>query len=274
MFGLLYEPQSSVAPAPDRGVVFCAPYGEEAGISLKVCVNFARHLARCGYRVLRFDYRGDGDSEGRFEEASLVSRMTDIRDAVALLRQCGSSRVALFGLRVGASLAAMVAAANPSVEALVLWEPVVKLSDYINNLLRARVMAENALAGRVVLSRKNLHDELEGGGTVDALGYPLTPSAFREFSRWDVLESLGGGAHGPVLIASIALRTRPRKDLEAMVEAYRRHGRRAELVQVKERPFWIDLNNPWRELASWQGHGGVFRLSSRWLEAVGYESGS
>ena len=68
-------------------------------------------LAAQGWHVLRFDYFGTGDSAGEFDEADLTGWEADIEQALdELLDMAGARKVALVGLRLGATLAARVAA--------------------------------------------------------------------------------------------------------------------------------------------------------------------
>ncbi|MEE8450754.1 MAG: alpha/beta hydrolase [Thermoguttaceae bacterium] len=272
LFGVLYEPNSdpndSAAEPRDRAIAFCPAFAEEAAIAQRVCVEFARSLAGRGYHVLRFDYRGTGDSGGDFENATLESRMSDIRAAVELLRTRYAMPVGLFGLRLGATLAALVAAADPEIESLLLWEPVTHLKNHLKNFLRMQVVTQNALAGKVAETQKSLLDRLDNGQTVDILGYPLTPACSREFTGRDVLAEIGG-SHGPTLIAAIGRQQRQRRDLRRMVEAYESRGSRVDFIHAQEQSFWIDPADPWREMGFWHGHEELFRLSADWLDRIG-----
>src|SRR5256885_16263297 len=70
------------APRTDAGregsVVLCYPYGRDYMSAFRAYRTLALRLARAGFHVLRFDYRGTGDSAGDIGGASLQQGMDDI----------------------------------------------------------------------------------------------------------------------------------------------------------------------------------------------------
>lgn len=86
-------------------------------------VLLARRLAQTGYCVLRFDYRGMGDSAGDVQPFDAID--SDIGAAIAaLLRACPQLKsVCLWGLCDAASAAMMYAPADTRVSGLVLLNP-------------------------------------------------------------------------------------------------------------------------------------------------------
>lgn len=89
----------------------------------------ARALAEQGIPVMRFDYRGMGDSGGAprsFEDID-----ADLRCALDQFMACvpGMREVVLWGLCDGASAAAMYAAGDPRVAGLVLLNPWVRTEE-------------------------------------------------------------------------------------------------------------------------------------------------
>lgn len=96
----------------------------------------AMQLERAGYAALRFDYSGTGDSLGDSRAATVDAWVADVESAGERLRAAtGASRVAVVGLRFGATLA-MLASARGDLRArhLVLWDPVVDGAAYLREL--------------------------------------------------------------------------------------------------------------------------------------------
>ena len=85
-------------------------------------VLLARALAAGGVPVLRFDYRGLGDSSGTARDFTDVDN--DIRGAIdTLCARAGTERVVLWGLCDAASAALMYAHGDPRVAGLALLNP-------------------------------------------------------------------------------------------------------------------------------------------------------
>lgn len=133
LFGLYHVPQ----PGQERdfGVVLCNPWGQEFVRAHRAISQLALRLARQGYPVLRFDFYGTGDSSGEDTCGTLGQWQVDLRTAIQeLKRRSRVERVFLAGLRLGASLAALVASGRDDVEGLVLWEPAVQGPEYLQDL--------------------------------------------------------------------------------------------------------------------------------------------
>ncbi|HWU86647.1 MAG TPA: hypothetical protein VN253_05210 [Kofleriaceae bacterium] len=120
----------------DHGVVICPPIGQEHVRTHWALRQAESALSRAGFHCLRFDWFGVGDSAGDLRDASLARWRADLSCAARALRDAaGVQEVSLVGLRVGASLAALGAAAvQPS--AIVLWDPVVEGRRYLAELER------------------------------------------------------------------------------------------------------------------------------------------
>jgi pimeloyl-ACP methyl ester carboxylesterase len=135
LFGVHHPPRAS---SRGPGVVLCPPFGQESLRAHRSLRELAVRLADAGFPALRFDYRGSGDSAGEPEEARLEGWAEDVAAAVAEMREStGQRRVALVGLRLGGSMAALGARLVGGAESLVLWEPVVDGAAYLAELRRA-----------------------------------------------------------------------------------------------------------------------------------------
>lgn len=130
----------SFAPAAieartDVVVLLAYPFGEEYMQAHKAFRQIATLLTRHGLPVLRFDYRGTGDSLRRSESPGIADWIEDIRYAMEeARRRAGASRLHIGGLRLGASVAALASEGRSDVARLVLWDPIVSGSDYVDEL--------------------------------------------------------------------------------------------------------------------------------------------
>ncbi|MDZ4717603.1 MAG: alpha/beta hydrolase [Roseiflexaceae bacterium] len=119
-------------PARDCGVVICYPAWQEYIRSHRACLQLAQRLARAGFPVLRADYLGTGDSAGDSAAVTLDDWRANLRAAISELRdRSGVGSICLVGLRLGASLAAEIAASSREITSLVLWDPAVNGKQYL-----------------------------------------------------------------------------------------------------------------------------------------------
>ena len=122
LYGVLHRAREPVR----RGVVLVVGGPQYRVGSHRQFVALARHLAQSGIAVLRFDYRGMGDSLG--EERNFEHVDDDIRAAIdCLLERAPEVReVALWGLCDAASALLFYAGSDPRVVGLALLNPWVR----------------------------------------------------------------------------------------------------------------------------------------------------
>ena len=117
--------------------VICPPLFNEYMRTQLALRELAISLAERGQHVLRFDYRGTGDSSCELDEVAISDWLEDIALAVREGRDLsGSSVVRLLGVRAGALLACRSAGASGDVQRLVLWDPVPDGAEYLQALRR------------------------------------------------------------------------------------------------------------------------------------------
>lgn len=114
------------APGADKAVLLAVGGPQYRVGSHRQFVLLARHLAAADIPVLRFDYRGMGDSGGALRSFEDVGQ--DIRAAVDTLTRAQPQvkRVVIWGLCDAASAACLYAPDDPRIAGLVLLNPWVR----------------------------------------------------------------------------------------------------------------------------------------------------
>lgn len=179
-------------PTRATGVVLCQPVGYEGTCAFETFTALAEKLATQGFDVLRFDYHGTGDSPGSDADPERVEawRASIIAAASELRRLSGVRAISLIGLRLGASLAAEVAAASVaslgrtglSVDSLVLWAPCVS----------GRSLTRELKVASVTRSERDDAPASDPAGAptrdIEALGFLYTGGTLDALARIDLLK--------------------------------------------------------------------------------------
>ena len=131
----MYHPPLTAEKKPE-GILLCAPFGQEYMRSHRAYRQLALLLNKQGFPVLRFDYKGTGDSSGEPEDANIQEWLDNIATATEELKHSAQVKtVSLVGLRLGGLLAAQFCAQNPQgIKQLVLWDTIVSGKRYVDEL--------------------------------------------------------------------------------------------------------------------------------------------
>jgi pimeloyl-ACP methyl ester carboxylesterase len=194
--------------------------------------RLASRLSLAGYHTLRFDFFGTGDSSGNMTEADLSGWEADVESAIEGLKEIvGAAHVTLVGMRLGATIAAKVAARLAGeVEALVLWDPIVSGDEYLRSL---QVIAPDAAARPLETSEP----------VAEIQGFPLTRRMMRDIQSIDLRSDL----------AAV-----PRRSLVLVTERLDSHDQLVseDLPATRAKRFaieFVDAPCPWLEAVSMTG---------------------
>jgi len=94
-------------------------------------IALGERMAREGMALLRFDFRGCGESEGRIEESTVSGRVSDLAAAVDFVRSYPGlgNRIGLLGSSLGGYVSLIRASMDKEIKAIVLWSTPFRLDD-------------------------------------------------------------------------------------------------------------------------------------------------
>jgi uncharacterized protein len=132
LYGVVHDPRSNAK----RGVLMVAAGAYRVGPHRQFLL-LARDWAAGGIPVMRFDYQGQGDSEGA-GAFNFDSLMHDIRSAIDCFTSAvpGIERVVLWGLCEAALNSLLYARRDPRVDGLVLVNPQIDVTEHIVGSIR------------------------------------------------------------------------------------------------------------------------------------------
>ena len=156
--------------------IFCPALLEEATFALRPTVQLAEAFARDGATVFRFDYEGQGESEGDARRLGLADWTDDVVSAIEWVRRRFGPevRINLLAQRAGALVAAEAALRGPlPVHRLLLLAPVLDGAKHFDECLRAHLTTQLACFNKVNEPRAVLKEQLQRGQFVSVLGHDV-----------------------------------------------------------------------------------------------------
>jgi alpha-beta hydrolase superfamily lysophospholipase len=189
VFGMLHLPPVGGKDV-DTAVVICPPLGYQGVCSYRPLRVLAQALAESGRPTLRFDWPSEGDSAGSDRDPALVAGFVGaVAAAAAEVRErTGARHVALVGVTIGATLAAVAASEGADVSELVLWAPPVSGTAYLQEM-----RAFQRLAARRYPQTADPPPALPAGDE-EANGFSMSAETVRDLGAVD-LTDLRWGAH-------------------------------------------------------------------------------
>lgn len=107
-------------------------------------IALGERISKEGIAMLRFDFRGIGESEGRLEDDTVSRRIADLDSAIAFVKSYPrmGNRIGLLGSSLGGYISLIGASTEKEIRAVVIWATPFHLDD-----LGSKGTEENPLPG-------------------------------------------------------------------------------------------------------------------------------
>jgi pimeloyl-ACP methyl ester carboxylesterase len=233
-------------------VVIAPPLFEERKSAYAPLRRLAEKLAAAGHAVLRFDYRGSGESGGDPAKRRWSHLAEDLAVArKTLARLSGKRDSVLLGLRLGGTLA-LQETIRAGGEGVVALAPVIKGAAQVRLWkMRSKIRAEITNADKSVGATSGGDTPVPGvgasvpnadksvGATFDFDGYEVNPAFFDDVAAIDLSKDLARlSCLGLVMQLSHRADAAPETgELMKILES------RARLECVRMEPFWDKLDD-------------------------------
>jgi pimeloyl-ACP methyl ester carboxylesterase len=137
-------------------------------------------LNKKGFPVLRFDYRGTGDSFGDLEDTSVSDWLEDISVAAEELKHTAQvDSISIVGLRLGGLLASAASSTNTKlkINRLILWDTLASGKDYQEDLNQ-----------EIAKSPDSLGKFIDQNGTLHFNGFGLSKNQLQDLSKFNLCQ--------------------------------------------------------------------------------------
>jgi putative redox protein len=110
--GTLHRPADTTVGAVIAG--HCFTCSRHTGVLRRICIQ----LCEAGFMALRFDFSGNGQSQGQFEQSTWSKQVSEMETAIAWMQKQGADWIGLAGHSLGAAIALLTANRQPAVSAV------------------------------------------------------------------------------------------------------------------------------------------------------------
>jgi len=124
LVGILQVPEKSKRGEKAPGIAMFHGFTGNRTEAHRFFVYVARALCDSGFVVLRFDFRGSGDSDGEFEDMTVPGEVSDAGKALTFLgklKAVDKDRIGVIGLSMGGRVAALLASRDSRIKFAVLY---------------------------------------------------------------------------------------------------------------------------------------------------------
>lgn len=191
-------------------VLLAGPFASERPHRYIPWVRWARYLASRGFEVMRFDYRGVGESTGRFEDFGFITWLDDLRYCTDWLhRRSPTAPLVIHGLGMGALLGDRLFAQGIG-NAMLAWLPPKSAREMLYDQLKLKIANNFILPSNERKTRDQYIADMENGEIIEVEGHNWT----RRF--WAEAEEFVFGENTPMDPSDTSRRIRHVGKLDAL----------------------------------------------------------
>jgi len=184
LVGILHVPDWLQNGEKVPGIVMFHGFTGHKSETHRLFVHMARALCDSGFVVLRFDFRGSGDSDGDFDDMTVPGEVNDAERAVTFLGDqefIDRNRIGVVGLSMGGRVAAILASKDRRVKFAVLYSAALGplgerfLSQTDEKTLRKLDAGEAISVGNGWYLKKPFYDTIDDPVPLDVMGEIRVP---------------------------------------------------------------------------------------------------
>jgi len=257
LFGCRHMPAAGGASS---GVVICPPTLSDTDINYHREARVGRRLARAGVATQRFHYRGTGESDHLTSGISFTTLVDDARRAAdALQERCGIERIGFLGTRVGALVAAKLAAEYEGAP-LALWQPVIDPRRFVYDSVAVDSGRWSGTSGVPTTLPAELAPMAGPAPASSLLALPLGRDLF-DPSVVDNLVDVLGRRPRSLLLVQLHRRVGLAPDYRAAIGRWQALGFPVDVAYDPTEDDW------WQVHPGWEPSDEVLTVTSSWLSS-------
>ena len=224
-------------------------------------VLLARAAAAAGLGAIRFHYRGVGNSVGEPIPPNLDTMADDL---AAIVSSVTTPSTVIVATRIGA-LAAVKLHDRFDLP-LVLWEPVLDGTRWVEEVIRASMARHIAEGGAVTAD--SIREGWQTNGKVFVLGETVPAGIVDQVATTRLLDGITNSS--PILVVQMGRHEQVRPDIERALEDLAQRGVPAEVLPVVARQVWWvnEGGDLFRPLETDESTDLINQGVLRWVEKV------
>ena len=181
-------------------------------------VTVGDQVVQGGFPGTAFRFLRAGGLAGADEDGTLTQWKADIRSAIQeMKRKARVESMFIGGLRLGASLAAMVSSGRDDIEGLVLWDPIINGGEYLGELTQWH-------KEKLMSFLTNIDDEVKNSSTnIELIGFRISEILRSEIEAFDL-----GSIHRKPAEKVLLIESQPQPKIAEFVSVMKSLGSRVD----------------------------------------------